>query len=78
LVAGHSGGAVRYSKSKLPTHDRRPQRIHVVSRFLRTFNALGAPQQVLFKRRKVGFVFHHAKVVSLQIVISNVVHTNLV
>ena len=46
-----------------------PDRIHVVSRFRRTFSALGARQQVLLKRRKLGFVIHHAKVIPLQIVI---------
>src|ERR1035437_116367 len=58
--------------------DSRPQRIHVIGEFLCTFNALGARQQVLFKWRKVGFVFQHPKVVALKIVIGNVFHANLV
>jgi hypothetical protein len=33
---------------------------------------------MLFKRRKFGFVFHHAKVVALKIVIGDVLHANLV
>ena len=48
------GGAFWWGRAllqiEIANDDRRPQRIHVVSRFLRTFNALGAPQQVLFKR----------------------------
>ena len=33
---------------------------------------------MLFERGKFGFIFHHAKVVALKIVVGNVVHTNLV
>src|ERR1019366_10046581 len=33
---------------------------------------------MLFNGGKFGFVFHHAKVVALKIVVGNVVHTNLV
>jgi hypothetical protein len=33
---------------------------------------------VLFNRRKFGFVFHHAKVVALKIVVADALHANLV
>ena len=58
--------------------DSRPDRIHIISRFFGSFGAFGARQQVLFERRKFGFVHNHAKVVALQIVIGNVLQANLV
>ena len=63
---------------EIPNDDSRPDRIHVIAGFLRTLGALGARQQVLFERRKFGFVFHDAKVEALQIVIADVLHASLV
>jgi hypothetical protein len=77
-VVGHSGGIRALLQIEIPNDDSSPDRIHIVSGFLCTFDALGATQQVLFKRFKFGFVFHHAKVVALKIVIGNVVHIPLV
>jgi len=45
----------------MSSDDSRPDRIHVIGGFFRTFNALGARQQVLVERRKFGFVHNHAK-----------------
>ena len=50
----------------------------MIGGFFRTFNALGARLQVLFKRSKFGFVFHHAKVVAFKIVVRNVFHIRVV
>ena len=63
---------------KVSNDDSRPDRIHVIGGFLRTFNALGARQQVLFEWCKFGFVHNRAKVVAFKIVVGNVFHANLV
>jgi hypothetical protein len=63
---------------EIPNDDSSPDRIHVVSRFFRSFDACKARQQVLFNGGKFGFAVDHAKVMSLQIVIGNVFHASLV
>ena len=58
--------------------DSAPDRIHVISRFFRSFGTSGARQQVFFEGRKLGFVYDQAQVVPFQIVVGNVVHACIV
>jgi len=58
--------------------DRRPDRIHVAGRFFGSFGAPGAGQQVFIDRDKLGFVYDHSKVITLQVVVVKVVHAGLV
>jgi len=63
---------VRYSKSKTPNHDRRPQLIHVISRFFGSFGGFCASQKMFLEGRKLGFVLHDARVIPLQVVVGYV------
>ena len=75
LCARRAGHSIRI---EVPRDDPCPECVHVYGGLFRPFNALGARQQVFFKRRQFGLIFYHSKVVALKIVIGNMLHIGVV
>jgi len=63
---------------EISDYDCASNHVHVLSRFFRPFGAFGARQKMFLERRKLGFVFQHSKVITLQVVVGKVVHARIV